>query len=354
LPTTESRQFRRAADVPDWNMAVFECNAGAVRAFIAPVVTVAPDAADLAWQREGLFDPALPDDVARIPAMPATAGRAGTPEPPSVRIVHDGASAVVLEATLREAGLLVLRDSYDPSWRAEVDGAPAEIVRVNARYRGVALPPGRHVIRFAYRPRDLATGLIISVATALGLLGLEVFSRKNPQNPQKGFTLIELMIVLAVIGVLMAIAFNQYRGMQARGNDASAAGSLRAIAAAQWQFALTCGNMKYATVLTDLAKPVPATGQGFLSPDLTAADTFEKSGYTFQMTAKPLDGAPPACNGAAVGEGYAATADPLRPGITGGYFYGVNADRILYADEQETYTGKLPESGPAGHGAEVR
>jgi hypothetical protein len=87
---------------------------------------------------------------------------------------------------------------------------------------------------------------------------------------------------------------------------------------------------------------------------LTAAETFEKSGYTFHLTAKPLDGAPPACNGAVVGEGYAATADPVRPGITGGYFYGVNADRILYVDEQETYTGKLPESGPAGHGGEVR
>jgi hypothetical protein len=32
----------------------------------------------------------------------------------------------------------------------------------------------------------------------------------------------------------------------------------------------------------------------------------------------------------------------------------VNADRILYVDEQETYTGNLPESGAAGHGGEVR
>jgi type IV pilus assembly protein PilA len=176
----------------------------------------------------------------------------------------------------------------------------------------------------------------------------------NTANPAAGFTLIELMIVLAVVSVLLGIAFTQYRGMQARGNDASAIGSLRAIAAAQWQFALTCGNLKYATVLPDLAKPVPATGDGFLSPDLTVAETFEKSGYTFHMTGKPLDGAPPACNGAVVAEGYAVTADPVRHGITGGYFYGVNADRILYVDEQETYKGNLPESGAVGHGGEVR
>jgi prepilin-type N-terminal cleavage/methylation domain-containing protein len=370
LPRAQSRSFPRVAEVPDWNMVVYDCDVAATRAFIASSVDIAADPGDLAWQREALFDPELPDDVARVATMPPIAGRAGSPEPPAVRIVHDGASAVVLEATLAEAGLVVLRDSYDVSWRAEVDGMPAEVARVNGRYRGVALPPGRHVIRFAYRPRDLVAGLIISVATTVfGLILLGARGARGPaaarggdaahtthpaHRDQRGFTLIELMIVMALIGVLLSIAFSQYRGMQARGNDASAVGSLRAIAASQWQFALTCGNMKYATVLPDLAKPVPATGQGFLSPDLTAADSFEKSGYIFTMTAKALEGAPPACNGAVVAEGYAATADPVRPGVTGGYFYGVNADRILYVDEQGTYTGNLPESGAAGHGGEVK
>ena len=175
LPQTQARPFRQLADVPDWNMAVYECGVTATRAFVTSSIALASDPADLAWQREALFDPAVPDDVARIAAMPAPAGQAGVAEPPSVRIVHDGASIVSIEATLAEPGLLVLRDSYDPSWRAEVDGLAAEIVRVNGRYRGVALPPGRHVIRFAYRPRDLATGLIITVATAL-LLALSAFS----------------------------------------------------------------------------------------------------------------------------------------------------------------------------------
>jgi hypothetical protein len=112
--------------------------------------------------------------------------------------------------------------------------------------------------------------------------------------------------------------------------------------------------MKYATTLPALAQPVPATGHGFLSPDLTSAESFEKSGYMFQMAAKPLDGVPPACNGVPVAEGYAATADPVKPGLTGNYFYGVNADRVLYLDQEKSFTGNLPESGPGGHGAEVR
>lgn len=352
LPMEEPRQFRVVADVPGWNMRVFECDPGATRAFLASEVVVSSDPADLAWPRTALFDTGLADTAVRVAALPPVAGRAGAPEAPFVRLVEDGSTRVVLEAALREPGVLVLRDSFDPSWTAEVDGEPAQIARANSLYRAVSLPAGRHVIRFSYRPRDLGTGLIISMVTG-AFLALFACRKPRPRNAS-GFTLVELMIVLAIVAVLLALAFNQYRGMQARGNEGSAIGSLRSIAAAQWQFALTCGNMKYATTLPALAQPVPTTGHGFLSPDLTSAETFEKSGYRFQMAAKPLDGAPPACSGITVAEGYAATADPVKPGVTGTYFYGVNADRVLYVDQEKTFTGNLPEAGPGGHGGEVR
>jgi prepilin-type N-terminal cleavage/methylation domain-containing protein len=357
LPVTQSRQFRSVADVSDWNMRVFECDPGAMRVFIASSVDVSREPSDLTWQRNALFDPALADDAARLPAMPATSGRPGPPGPPLARIVLDGATTVVVEATTQRAGILVLRDSYDPAWTAEVDGVPAETARANGLYRAVALPPGAHVIRFSYRPRDLAAGLIISAMTALFLMFSLAASRRRARatGSAAGFTLIELMVVLAIIAVLLAIAFNQYRGMQARGNDASALASMRSIAAAQWQFALTCGNMKYASTLPALAQPVPSTGDGFLSPDLTSsAEPFEKSGYIFQMAAKPLESGVPACNGTVPAEGYAATADPVRPGITGMNFYGINADRVIYVDEQQTFTGNLAESGAPKHGGEVK
>ena len=171
---------------------------------------------------------------------------------------------------------------------------------------------------------------------------------------QRGFTLIELMIVLAIIGVVLAIAFTEYRHMQARGNEASALSSLRSIAAAQWQFALTCGNMKYATALPALGQPVPTTGEAFLSPDMTGGETIEKSGYSIKVVGKPINDAPPACNGAAVADGYTASADPLKPGMTGFYYYGVNADRLLYLDESKSFRDDLPETGAAPHGDEVK
>jgi len=298
-PSTSLRAgWRVVADVPDWNMRVLECDPGATRVFIASFVEAARDPEDLTWQRDALFNSALADDTARLSRIPATAGAAAALEPAFARIVQDGATTVIVEASAGQAGTLVLRDSYDPAWSADVDGVPAEIARANGLYRAVALPPGRHVIRFSYRPRDLRTGLMISGMTALVLVltiagSARTGARRTVRSAaEAGFTLVELMIVLAIIGVLMAVAFAEYRGMQARGNDASALSSLRSIAAAQWQFALTCGNMKYATTLPALAQPVPSTGQGFLSPDLTEAESFEKSGYVFRMAAKPLDGAP--------------------------------------------------------------
>jgi Tfp pilus assembly protein PilE len=162
------------------------------------------------------------------------------------------------------------------------------------------------------------------------------------------------MIVLAIIAVVLSIAFTEYRNMQARGNEASALSSLRAIAAAQWQFALTCGNNKYATALPALGQPVPTTGEAFLSPDLTSAETIEKSGYLIRLAGKPLLDAAPACNGAPVAAGYAATADPVKPGTSGAYYYGVNADRVLLLDEEKSFKEDLPETGAAPHGQEVK
>jgi prepilin-type N-terminal cleavage/methylation domain-containing protein len=171
---------------------------------------------------------------------------------------------------------------------------------------------------------------------------------------EAGFTLIELMIVIAVIAILLSVAFAQYRRTRTAADEAVVVATLRTIGRAQAQFALTCGNQKFSSSLAGLGQPVPTTGVAFLSPDLTSGDLVEKAGYQLNFVAKPIQDAPPACNGATVAEGYAVTADPLGPELTGRVFFAINADRVVYEDEAQTFTGNMPESGAPGHGSEVK
>jgi len=362
LPEDSRPQLQPIAEVPHWKMSVFDCHPTATRVFLTSTVH---EGHDSVWQQNALFDTSAPDEELRVAKTPPLAGVPGPPAPGSVRIVSDGANELEMQASLPADGFVVLRDSYDPGWMVDVDGVRGEIARANGVHRAVHVPAGRHVIRFRFRPRDLLGGLTLSSMTALLLIGTSL-NRKRPSRGdsleaplqgtgarERGFTLLELMIVLAIIGILLAIAFGQYRNIHSKGNEASAIASLRSIAAAEWQFAQTCGSQKYATTLPALGQPIPATGQAFLSPDLTAAEQVEKSGYQFKITAKPIDGAPPACNGAPVSDGYAATADPMKPGIDGDRFFAVNADRVLYEDT-DTFTEKMPEEGNPGKGSEIK
>jgi len=62
---------------------------------------------------------------------------------------------------------------------------------------------------------------------------------------------------------------------------------------------------------------------------------------------------PTRSNGQAVADGYAVIADPVRPGNTGGRFFGTNASRTIY-EHNETFEAVMPEQGAPGVGAELR
>jgi type IV pilus assembly protein PilA len=143
------------------------------------------------------------------------------------------------------------------------------------------------------------------------------------RNKQKGFSLIELLIVVAIILIIAAIAIPNLLRSKMAANEASAVGSLRTINTSSVAFSTTYGN--YPTLLTDLG---PSS-----SPTSSAADLIDsvlssgtKSGYTFVYTAT------------APYQQYTLTAGPATPGVTGQRYFYTDQSGVIRADVSTTAT----------------
>ena len=112
------------------------------------------------------FDPSAEVILARAPGPPGPCGPAG-----EARITRDGSDRVRLEVEASRPAFAVLADTWDPGWRATLDGRAVELLRANVTFRAVAVPAGRHVVEMTYRPRAASAGLAVSIA-GLALAGL--------------------------------------------------------------------------------------------------------------------------------------------------------------------------------------
>jgi len=70
----------------------------------------------------------------------------------SARLVRYANTEVVVEVNSPSGGILVLNDVWHPWWRATIDGVDAEIMRANAIFRAVQVPPGKYTVRFTFEP----------------------------------------------------------------------------------------------------------------------------------------------------------------------------------------------------------
>ena len=139
----------------------------------------------------------------------------------------------------------------------------------------------------------------------------------------KGFSLIELLIVVAIILIIAAIAIPNLLRSKMAANEASAVGSLRTINTSSVAYSTTYGN--YPPALTNLG---PASGGTATSATADLIDSVlsagTKSGYVFTYTAGTNN------------QSYTITAGPVTQNVTGQRYFYTDQSGVIRADTAGT------------------
>ena len=146
------------------------------------------------------------------------------------------------------------------------------------------------------------------------------------KNRQNGFSLIELLIVVAIILIIAAIAIPNLTHSKMAANETSAVGSLRALTTAALTYSTVYGG--YPKSLTALGPAATATSASADLIDSVLASG-NKSGYAFTFTAGALDASGNCLS-------YSISADPVARGTTGQRSFYTDQSGVIRADAAGT------------------
>jgi hypothetical protein len=172
-----------AEGVPPLN--VYRLTRPLPRAFVVDEWAVAADAPQALGRLLGAPPGPGPSGAPPVVVVPPAGSAApqslrapGTPPgeggPYEARIVRYDEGVVEVETEADGDALLVLLDANAPGWTATVTGAPAPVLTANVAFRAVAIPAGRHLVRFSYTPPAWGPARLMT-GVALLALGLWLF-----------------------------------------------------------------------------------------------------------------------------------------------------------------------------------
>jgi hypothetical protein len=146
-------------------LSLYELDGTLPRVEVLPYVEVVPDPNA---QLEALLDPAFDaEHRALVSSWPAENAPPKGPSTATIQVEDSTHQVISVDGS---GGCLIVRDSYDPGWRATVDGVEATVTRANGLFRAVRVPPGEHLVEFEFSSRELRLGTIVSLFTSLALL----------------------------------------------------------------------------------------------------------------------------------------------------------------------------------------
>jgi type IV pilus assembly protein PilA len=145
---------------------------------------------------------------------------------------------------------------------------------------------------------------------------------------ERGFSLIELLIVVAIILIIAAIAIPNLIKSRSQANETAAVGALRTLNTVEITYNSSYPVAGFACSLAALAPPsggnATSAAAGLIDSSLASGS---KSGYTFTLAC--VGTGPPFVN-------YQTTAAPTSPGITGQRYFCSDSSAIIKYDSTST------------------